>query len=47
MKGAFNNFWKKASLLLKEGKIGVIPTDTIYGICTSVFKKKQLRKFIN
>jgi tRNA A37 threonylcarbamoyladenosine synthetase subunit TsaC/SUA5/YrdC len=27
----------KAGMLLKEGAIGVIPTDTLYGICTSAF----------
>ncbi len=36
--------WKKAALLLKEGAIGVIPTDTIYGICTSSFKKDSVEK---
>ncbi len=36
--------WIKAALLLKEGAIGVIPTDTIYGICTSAFNKKSVEK---
>lgn len=36
--------WKKAALLLKEGAIGVIPTDTLYGICTSAFKKESVEK---
>jgi L-threonylcarbamoyladenylate synthase len=36
--------WLKAALLLKEGAIGVIPTDTIYGICTSAFNKKSVEK---
>ena len=36
--------WLKAGLLLKEGAIGVIPTDTIYGICTSAFNKKSVEK---
>ncbi len=36
--------WFKAGLLLKEGAIGVIPTDTIYGICTSAFNKKSVEK---
>jgi L-threonylcarbamoyladenylate synthase len=36
--------WMKAALLLKEGAIGVIPTDTIYGICTSAFNKKSVEK---
>ena len=34
----------KAGMLLKEGAIGVIPTDTLYGICTSVFSKKSVEK---
>jgi len=36
--------WKKAAMLLKEGAIGVIPTDTLYGICTSAFSKKSVEK---
>jgi len=36
--------WKKAALLLKEGAVGVIPTDTIYGICASAFNKKAVEK---
>jgi L-threonylcarbamoyladenylate synthase len=36
--------WLKAALLLKEGFIGVIPTDTIYGICTSAFNRKSVEK---
>jgi L-threonylcarbamoyladenylate synthase len=36
--------WLKAALLLKEGAIGVIPTDTIYGICTSAFIRKSVEK---
>jgi L-threonylcarbamoyladenylate synthase len=36
--------WMKAALLLKEGAIGVIPTDTIYGICTSAFNIKSVEK---
>jgi L-threonylcarbamoyladenylate synthase len=31
-------------MLLKEGAIGVIPTDTIYGICTSAFNRKSVEK---
>ena len=42
--GFFKNSWKKAALLLKEGAIGVIPTDTIYGVCGSVFKKQTVEK---
>lgn len=36
--------WKKAGFLLKEGVIGILPTDTIYGICCSAFKKKSIEK---
>lgn len=36
--------WKKAALLLKEGAIGVLPTDTIYGICCTVFKRESVEK---
>lgn len=36
--------WQKAALLLKEGAIGVIPTDTIYGICGSASNKKTVEK---
>jgi len=42
--GKENLDWLKAGLLLKEGTIGVIPTDTIYGICTSAFNKKSVEK---
>jgi L-threonylcarbamoyladenylate synthase len=42
--GRENLDWMKATLLLKEGAIGVIPTDTIYGICTSAFNKKSVEK---
>ncbi|MGC8775960.1 MAG: L-threonylcarbamoyladenylate synthase [Minisyncoccia bacterium] len=34
----------KAAKLLAEGAIGVIPTDTIYGICASAFNKKAVEK---
>lgn len=34
--------WKKAALLLKEGTIGVVPTDTFYGICGSALNKKTV-----
>jgi len=36
--------YKKAGKLLSEGAIGVIPTDTIYGICASAFNKKAVEK---
>ncbi len=42
--GKINLAWKKAAILLKEGVIGVIPTDTIYGICTSAFQKNSVEK---
>jgi L-threonylcarbamoyladenylate synthase len=34
----------KAGLLLKEGAIGVILTDTIYGICGNALNKKTVEK---
>ncbi len=42
--GKYNLDWKKAALLLKEGATGVIPTDTIYGICGSAFNKKAVSR---
>lgn len=36
--------WEKAGLLLKEGAIGVIPTDTIYGVVASALNKKAVEK---
>lgn len=42
--GSRKNIWKKAALLLKEGAIGVILTDTIYGILGSAFNKKTVEK---
>ncbi|MBI5306470.1 threonylcarbamoyl-AMP synthase [Candidatus Wolfebacteria bacterium] len=35
---------QKAALFLKDGIVGVIPTDTIYGICGSAFNKKTVEK---
>ena len=35
---------KKAALFLREGAVGVIPTDTIYGICGSALNKKTVEK---
>lgn len=43
-KGSFKNSWKKLALLLKEGVIAVMPTDTIYGICGSALKRKVVEK---
>lgn len=42
--GQKGDSWEKAGLLLKEGLIGVIPTDTIYGILGSAFNKKTVEK---
>src|SRR3989338_10829872 len=36
--------WQKAALFLKDGAIGVIPTDTIYGICAPALDKKAIEK---
>ena len=35
---------KRTALLLREGAIGVVPTDTIYGICGSALNKKTVEK---
>jgi L-threonylcarbamoyladenylate synthase len=43
-RGKKQNSWEKTGLLLKEGVIGVIPNDTIYGICCSVFNKRSIEK---
>lgn len=42
--GSSKNTWKKVALLLKEGAVGVIPTDTIYGILGSALNKKTVKK---
>jgi L-threonylcarbamoyladenylate synthase len=36
--------WQKAEKVLKDGGIAVIPTDTLYGLCASVFNKKAVEK---
>ena len=36
--------WQKAALFLKDGAVGVIPTDTIYGICAPALDKKAVEK---
>lgn len=43
-RGSYRNTWQKIALLLKEGAIGVIPTDTIYGICGSALNKKTVER---
>jgi len=42
--GKKNLDWLKSALLLKEGAIGVIPTDTLYGICASAFNENSVKK---
>lgn len=42
--GSYKNSYKKLALLLKEGIIVVMPTDTIYGICTSALNKNSVEK---
>jgi len=42
--GSYKNSWKKLALLLKEGVIAVMPTDTIYGICGNALKRKVVEK---
>lgn len=44
IKNQFKNSWRKTALLLKEGAIVVIPTDTIYGICGSALNKRTVEK---
>jgi len=36
--------WEKAALLIKEGIVGVIPTDTIYGIVGLALNKNAVKK---
>jgi len=36
--------WKKTALFLKDGLAGVIPTDTIYGLCASALNKTAVEK---
>lgn len=43
-KGDKNLDWQKAGILLKDGAVGVIPTDTIYGVCASAFNKNSVEK---
>lgn len=43
-RGSEKNSWKKVALLLKEGAIGVVLTDTLYGILGSALKKTTVEK---
>lgn len=43
-RGKKGDSWLKAGLLLKEGLVGVIPTDTIYGLLGSALNKKAVEK---
>lgn len=43
-KGSLKNSWLKLALLLKEGIIAVMPTDTIYGICGNALKRKVVER---
>ncbi len=36
--------WLKAEKVFKKGGIVVLPTDTLYGLCISVFDKKDIEK---
>lgn len=42
--GSYKNSWIKLALLLKEGVIAIMPTDTIYGICGSALNKQTVEK---
>lgn len=42
--GQENLDWKKLALLLREGAVAVLPTDTIYGICGAALNKKTVEK---
>lgn len=42
--GSAGSSLEKAGLLLKEGSLGVIPTDTIYGLTTSTFKPGSVER---
>lgn len=42
-----NSDFLEIGRLLKEGKIGILPTDTIYGIHTNPFQKKSVIKIFN
>lgn len=38
------NNWRKAEIVLKEGKVVVLPTDTLYGIVGKAKSKKTVEK---
>lgn len=40
----FNDFIPKAAKILKNGGVGVVPTDTLYGVSASVFSKAAIRR---
>lgn len=39
--GEENLSWEKLALLLREGVIAVMPTDTLYGLCGLALNKKN------
>lgn len=42
--GKENLSWRKLALLLKEGVVAVMPTDTVYGICGSALNRQAVEK---
>lgn len=43
-RGIKKDSWEKAGFLLKEGVVGVIPTDTIYGIVGAALNREVVEK---
>jgi len=43
-KGGKEQIWEKAGLLLKEGVVMVLPTDTLYGLVGSALNQKVVEK---
>lgn len=39
-----NSDWQKIKKFLKEDGVGVVPTDTLYGLVASAFSKKAIEK---